>query len=106
RVLICDLSIFPPARFKNTVEHYLPEYEHVSTIIMEKVEESVDKKEGVSIVINRISDQNEDCSNRITAFELTPKLLTNVYRIFKYGYNSQTRIQVPTDDHLTNIILN
>lgn len=74
---------------------------------MEKVDEGVDRKEGVSIAINNISEsKNEYFNNKIMASEFTPKLLTNVYKILKYEYNSQTEIQVSTDDSLFNIILN
>ncbi|MCM3399718.1 beta-ketoacyl synthase N-terminal-like domain-containing protein [Oceanobacillus profundus] len=107
RVLVCDLNIFPPTGYKKPVENYLTEFEHVSTILMEKVDEGVDRKEGVSIAINNISEsKNEYFNNKIMASEFTPKLLTNVYKILKYEYNSQTEIQVSTDDSLFNIILN
>ncbi|WP_214483040.1 beta-ketoacyl synthase N-terminal-like domain-containing protein [Bacillus sp. SM2101] len=105
RVIVCDLNIYPPQKYRTTVQDYLPRFEHVSTVLLEKVSPNNSGKNGVPIKISRSFNPIHQY-NEIEAQDIIPHLLNNSYRILKEQERAKTYLSTQSDQTMINIELN
>jgi Beta-ketoacyl synthase, N-terminal domain len=94
KVLVCDLNIFPPSKFKSEVEEYLPEFECVGAILLEKT--PVNKGNSLSLSIN---PDNKENSRLKSSPNIIKNLIVESFNLFKSNLNEKLTFKVQSAGH-------
>ncbi|SDN47632.1 Beta-ketoacyl synthase, N-terminal domain [Fictibacillus solisalsi] len=73
KILICDLNIFPPTKYKSEVEEFLPDFESVGAILLERQP----KNDSLQLSVNPVNKEGNTVENpRNITRELIKKSFT------------------------------
>lgn len=105
RVIVCDVNIFSPIQYRKAVEIFLPQFEHVSTIVLEKAKTEKEESNTVPFDIH-LSTPPKPRYREIEPLYIIPHILLNSYHILKEQNKSTTYLSTNTDQGLNGLELN